>query len=142
MKYQETPARTYKRAFAYLIDLIFVNLTVVLPFEKIIRVSTSPIDLVNTSLSGSLTVAILIILVFTILYFTIFEFIFKQTPGKAIMHITVQSLHKELTFWQALIRNLPKCSTLLVIIDSLYLLKKTHERFFDKIAHTKVIESQ
>ena len=76
----------------------------------------------------------------TLIYWSLSEYIFYQSPGKFAFNIYVRSKEKELKFWQCLIRNVTKISLILLFLDSLkVILKKDYQRYFEKISKTEVV---
>jgi len=151
----KTPAPIWKRAAAFILDILILNLVVLFPFQKIFN-KIIPTDNYqdaytlltnNPGLASTLTTITIIITILFILYFSILEFKFKQTLGKMFMNIYIVSDLKKLNFWQCLVRNLfllPFIPFILLwIIDPLYILfSKEQRRFSDIIAKTKVIEER
>ena len=135
----------WKRAFAYVIDLIAISI-VLSPLKNFELKQESLSSLYqflinNPGIAGNFILTTLIAIIVTLLYFSLLEFKLKQTLGKLIMRIEVKSLTKDLAFPQSLLRNITKISTLLLLIDYLYaLFNHTNQRFFEKISYTEVIE--
>lgn len=115
----------WRRIFAYIIDVIILGFVVVSPFKKYLVVETIKDITMNT------VFVYFIIALLTILYFAVFEFYFAQTIGKLFLGIKVKSKMKELSFNQCFYRNLSKLSTLLYILDLLYLLKNKKQRYME-----------
>ena len=103
----------------------------------------SSISEIFTSVTSSETIIISIIVsLLSLFYWGFLEYKFGQSVGKIIMKISVKStLRKKLTFTQTTIRSITKLSTILIILDTLYMLyKKGNQRYFEIISKTKVIE--
>lgn len=144
-------APLWKRVFSYIVDLFVINLVILLPFRSILK-SKAPFDdgnslaeftmlfYNNTAILFDLLLVGLIIAVLSVLYWTILEFFLGQSVGKILFRIKVVSLEGRLRFSQALLRNISKVSTLLLLMDSLYLLNKKGLRFLEKVSGTMVIE--
>ena len=64
----------------------------------------------------------LVIAVLSLLYWSVLEYKLGQSLGKMLFKLYVVSETGKLTFAQTLVRNIPKTSSLLLIIDSLALL--------------------
>lgn len=139
------PARFFRRVLAYALDALVVFLVIGLPlgytykkvddskFKFLSSKDYNFKDLIIGSAIGILTV----------LYWAIFEYKLRQSPGKMLTKIYVNPTNKELTFAHAIIRNLTKISLFLLIIDCLYMVfKKTHLRYAETIAHTEVLRDE
>lgn len=109
--------KVWRRFIAYIIDMIIVGFVVVNPFRKYLVIETFKDVTLNV-----LGVYVLIGLL-TVLYFAIFEFYFSQTIGKFLVKISVRSKTKRLLFKQCFLRSISKISTILYILDLLYLMK-------------------
>ena len=140
----------WKRALAYIADILVVNLVIVLPFKTIIKNLSITSDanpfnfLASTSLSSlkPLIYISIVIAILTILYWSMLEYSIQQSIGKILFRIKVMSTNKrKLSFWQCLVRNITKISTIVLLIDSLYMIKSHHLRYFEKISSTKVINT-
>ena len=122
-------APIWKRATAYLIDLIIINFVIATPFSSIIN-STSFFSIK----SKEMLLATIIISILSIAYWTLLEYKLHQSIGKIILKLEVK---KNPTFTQALIRNISKPFFLLLTIDVIYLLF-TKRRLFEKWSNTWV----
>ena len=129
-------ASFWKRVFAYIIDVLIVDVVVVYPFEKYF----GKMNGFSFNISGNLLVAVVIIAILTVFYWAILEYSMRQSIGKMVMGIYV-STTKKFTFWQFIVRNIPKISSLTIILDSLYMLRtRQHQRYFEKLSNTEVLE--
>lgn len=140
----ETPAPFLRRLFAYLVDASIISLIILLPLSPKITL-TEDLQMTELLVTAELFSAKTILFGFlaallTILYWALLEYKLRQSIGKMIMRIHVKSTDtKRLTFGQCFLRNIPKFSSLILFIDTLVLLfGGTHQRFFDKLAHTTV----
>lgn len=150
LKLKEINAPLWKRAVAYIIDIFVINLIIISPFNRAFdniptEISSKGfIELYNyflNNISSNLIISLLIMALLSVLYWTVLEFKIGQSVGKLIMHIYVVPEKKEFTFFQVFIRNISKISSILLALDSLYLIfGYTGQRYFDKIAKTKVVE--
>ncbi len=136
------PARFFRRVLAYFLDTLLIALVIGLPigyayentddskFEFLSPKDFNAKDLILGSAIGILTV----------LYWAIFEYKLRQSPGKMLLKLYVSPTNKELTFSHAIIRNLTKISGFLLVLDCLYMVfKKTHRRYMETIAETEVL---
>ena len=142
----------WKRAVAFLIDIIIVSI-IVNPLEKVITKSVGASSygeiyakLVDSSQFGNLIIAISIFMsIVAILYFSVLEYKFGQTIGKIIMNIYVVSEDKILKYWQCIVRNLfllPFIPFIVLwLVDPLYVLfTPERRRLSDIFSKTKVVE--
>src|SRR3989344_2224215 len=127
----------WRRISAFLIDQGIIFVVIALPFNNFLDKfdSFSYVE----KLDASLITAFIIILAMTFLYWVVFESLFRQTPGKAILGIFVRSTENKLNLWQIIIRNISKVSWILIFIDSIPLLfKKENQRYTEKLSMTEV----
>ena len=133
------PVRLWKRVLAYFIDVMIVNIIIVFPFNDFF----SNLEDDYFQFSKEILFVFILISVLTILYWSTMEYFLKQSVGKALLSIYVRSKDKELKFWQCIVRNIPKISMLLLLIDSFQVIfKKDYQRYFEKISRTEVIDDE
>lgn len=148
------PALIWKRALAFFIDLIIINLIILFPFQRLFeRISPSSLsfqetfDLFNSQeISGLITLISIFVSMLMIMYFTILEGRTGQSIGKMLLNIYVTSDIKELKLWQLLVRNLFLIPVfpfiLLWILDPAFMIfSKDHKRLSDILSKTKVVQS-
>ena len=135
------PVRLWKRVTAFLIDYALIGLIIVYPFKDFFTKSEN-YSVLNSS--KDIALATFIIVVLTLLYWTLLEYLLKQSVGKAFFNIYVRSKDKkELKLWQCVVRNLSKISLIILFLDSLQLLfKKDYQRYFEKISNTEVVDGE
>ena len=154
-------ASLLKRALAFLIDLIVLNIVIVGPFKKvflsIIPESGNFSELYNhfvnhPEITGKLTTLMIFITILIMLYFIILEWKLGQTLGKALLGIYVVRVGddkkekiKKPSFFNAILRNLFLIPfmpfALLWIIEPIsILLTKTNQRLLELLSKTQVIE--
>ncbi len=144
------PATLWKRALAYLLDVLIVNVVIVLPFQSLIKMGeslsiTESFRFFSQNAAGAQRFLImsLIVMIMTILYWAVFEYRYRQTIGKLIMKLEVRSLVNKdrLTFAQCFLRSISKVSTLVLAIDCIPLiLRKGHQRYLERSSATDVAE--
>jgi uncharacterized RDD family membrane protein YckC len=132
----QTSPSLAKRFFAFLIDIIIINLVVVYPFNSLINTKTILTDI---SINFNTVLVLLVIALLTVIYFAVFEFYFEQTIGKLIFNLKVISRTGKLGFMQTFNRNISKISLIILILDCLYLFKKTGQRYLDRLTNTRVV---
>ncbi|MEK6812577.1 MAG: RDD family protein [Nanoarchaeota archaeon] len=129
-------APLWKRIIAYLIDLI-VLAVVLSPLPSLALPSPALWDF---SLLRPFIFVFLISSILTIFYFALLEYSLGQTIGKLFFSLAAMSQEKTLSFGKALLRNLTKFSTVLVLVDALpVFLGRSHQRFFEQISETEVV---
>lgn len=148
--FQKKPASLFKRAIAYFIDILIIDLIIVLPFNKPIKNITGQDNgffafynfiLNNPEKIAQLALISLIISILSLAYWSILEFKLRQSIGKMIVNIKVMSKKRRFSFWQCIVRNISKPITILFLFDILYLiLKKEKQRYFEKLSNTIVVE--
>ena len=146
------PAPLWKRTFAYVIDVLIVDLVIVLPFQPLLnKISGKGENFAemyaffnnNPANIKIIFFVSLLISLFTVLYWAILEYKLKQSVGKMIMKIYVRSKTKNLTFYQCFVRNISKMSLLPLVVDCSYMFfKKTNQRYLEKITNTEVIDKR
>ena len=146
------PAQIYKRVIAYLIDIIIISFIVIWPFKNTLENLNGINDLNyytkfqflmdNPEKTMQLALISIVIVLLTLIYWTILEFKLRQSIGKMIMNIKVASKRKNFTISQCLVRNISKPFELVFVFDIIYLLfnKESRQRYFEKISDTLVIE--
>lgn len=134
------PATFFRRVIAYFLDAIIVSLIIGLPLAaEAFNEEKFPFEF-----NGDFDIKDLIrttaVSVLTVLYWSVFEYNLKQSPGKMLLKIYVNPTDKNLTFSHAVVRNLSKMSGLLLLIDCLYMvIKKTNQRYLETVAKTEVL---
>ncbi|MCH8004571.1 MAG: RDD family protein [Nanoarchaeota archaeon] len=145
-------ASILKRAAAFFIDLVIINMVILFPFrsifDKIIPETDSfskTLDfLSNNADSTSITVIILLISAISILYFVILEKKLNQSVGKMLFNLYVNSQTKDLKYWQLFVRSIfliPMFPfVLLWIIDPIVMFfTKENQRLSEILSQTKVV---
>ena len=146
------PTPLWRRVFAYIIDVFIITLLIETPFNTLLKkvvggASTKSFSelysylLLNPLTSNVLLLTTLFIAVLSLLYWSVLEYKFGQTIGKMLLKIYVISEKGKLTFRQCIIRNIAKLSSILIIIDSIPLLKPINtQRYSERYAKTRVID--
>ena len=142
----------WRRIFAYVIDILIIQIIVEIIFYKKIRdilpkgldFSESYKVIVSNSELNSLFFTVGITAgILTLLYFTLLEFKYGQSIGKMLFKIKVNSDIKQIKLWQPFLRNIPKSAffinylSVIFIID-LFFLIFTKKRLFEKLSKTHV----
>ena len=146
-------ASILKRAVAFIVDLLIINVIILFPFSRIFDRIIPETDsfsrtmdfLSSNELNISLTVILLLIAFITILYFMIMEKKLNQTPGKMLFSLYVNSQTKDLKYWQLFIRSIFLIPlfpfVLLWFIDPLVMFfTKENQRLSEILSKTKVVE--
>lgn len=150
------PASLWKRVFAYIIDSFVINLVIAMPFQKPLEELSKGIMeknffeaykiLLQTDFQimlPKLFFIFAIISILSVLYWALLEYKIGQSVGKILFNIYTKSQTERLTFGQCLLRNISKVSTLLLILDTAYMiLTRGNQRFFERISNTVVVEQR
>jgi len=144
-KYKSS-ARPWKRIFAFIIDLFIIDLVLFSFFRPIFSsIGVSPASLLssNDALVKVMVTTSILMSVLMLAYFTIFEFVMRQTPGKMFFNLKVSS---DINIYQAFIRNLWAIPMfpffLLWIIDPIFMIfRKDRRRLSEILSSTKTEES-
>lgn len=145
-------ASVLKRLFAFLIDLLIINVIVLLPFKRIFSsIVPNPesfsktMDFLSNNSSIPLTVIVLAAAFLSIFYFMVFEKKLQQSPGKMLFNLYVKSQTKDLKYWQLFVRSMfliPLFPFILLwIIDPIVMFfNKDSQRLSEILSKTKVVE--
>lgn len=139
----------FRRFIAFVLDILLLNIIVISPFGSIFARMQQPslveqYQFLLTNPEGMHTVIPILIFIgiMMVLYFAVFEYFWRQTLGKMIMHLYVESDQNRLTFFQCIIRNMELIPFfpfyVLLIVDPLFL-AFGRERLSEKISRTRVI---
>ena len=135
------PAPLWKRAVAYIIDLVVLDLIIAFPFRNHFKTyNLSNIqDILHASKDQSLTTLAFALGILSLLYWVILEYNVHQSLGKMFMNIYVAP--QEITLIQIIIRNITKLFQVALLIDILYMIfKRSHQRLFEVFSRTEVVE--
>jgi len=142
---KEVSAPLWRRVVAYVIDAAVLTL-ILLPLQPSIEAQFTSFSAFydyfasRPSVAWQFSLTLIITLLFSLAYWSILEYKYQQTLGKFLLGIYVVSKQKTLTYKQCLLRNIAKLSTLLLLLDSLYLFfKHTNQRYSETLAGTDVM---
>jgi len=144
---QEVQAPIFKRLFAFVIDVLIIDLVLLYPFSRVLsKVFSNKITASSLTelISGQFYLLFSITLIF-LLYFILFEYRLGQTIGKMLVNLYSVSAEGKMTLWQAIGRNLFLIPVIpfvfLWVIDPLFIVWRSQSlsEFFTK---TKTIEVQ
>lgn len=147
-------ASVLKRIIAFFIDILVINLIVLFPFKRIFysiipqtESFSETMDFLsrNTEYNATFTVILLAAAFLAILYFTVLEKKLKQTPGKILFNLYIESQTKDLKYWQVFVRSvflIPLFPfVLLWLVDPIVMLfTKGNQRLSEILSKTKVVE--
>lgn len=120
-----------KRTAAYIIDLIITSLIVWIFFVSLFFGLGPYTFWYFPVVAGAIQV----------FYSAVLEYMKRQTIGKMIMDVKVESLKSDMEFSEAIIRNLSKVQGLLVFLDTIVGLATRgdpRQRYLDRVANTTV----
>lgn len=146
-------ASILKRIFAFIIDLLTIDIIILFPFKslfkRVIPETSSVSKTIETLSSGSYDTLISVVTLaasfIAIAYFVVLEKNLGQTIGKRLLNLYVVSQTKELKYWQTIIRSIFLIPlfpfVLLWVIDPLVMLfTKENQRLSEILSKTKVVE--
>lgn len=141
-------ASNWKRIFAYIVDITLVTYVITRPLNKLLN-TIIPTDIFSLAKFlesfdfKNFLIINLIVGVITIFYWAILEYKIQQTLGGILLGIKVKSEAKELNFLQALVRNVTKISTVILILDSIQILySDKKQRYTERWSKTITIEDE
>ncbi|RME52845.1 hypothetical protein D6783_03455 [Candidatus Woesearchaeota archaeon] len=136
----EVPARFWKRMLAFLLDLFFLRLFVLAPFSSLFEQRASTSLLMEESLPAPVMAGAFIVVLLVWLYFTMFQFVLKQTPGMMIAGLWVRG---RVGLVKAAVRNLFILPVfpffILWIVEPVHLLLKK-VRWLEVVTETRTVE--
>lgn len=141
---KDKPASLWKRVFAYIIDILMINLVVGFPFRNYLYKFNHNLSFLFGKVDTGLFFVGIFFVVMMLAYFVAFEYLLHQTFGKMVMRIyVVSSTGKELRFSQIFVRNFLKPFQIVLLVDVLYMIfKGGHQRLFELFSRTIVVEKE
>ena len=138
---KKEPAKFWKRTLAYALDLLLINLVIVWPFKPYLEKYSNYALILSHIDDRSVAVITGIIILLSFTYFTILEFKIRQTFGKIILNLYVDSTKDDLTLGKSALRNFTKPFPAVLAVDTLYMFfSRTNQRLFEKFSNTHVVE--
>ncbi|MBW2981285.1 RDD family protein [Candidatus Woesearchaeota archaeon] len=148
------PASLLKRFLSYFIDLFIINFIIILPFEKILKniipsnsFSESYQYIQNNPGVGNLIFFLSIIIgILMVVYFTVFEYLMQQTPGKILMkQYIIKETGQPLKLINYIVSNLTFIPIfpfiLLWIIDPIHMIiSSKNQRLMERFTRILVVE--
>jgi uncharacterized RDD family membrane protein YckC len=138
----------WKRAGAFIFDLLVINLVIIWPFEGLLQryfntsILSRGLAAAGDAMPQKVYYAILIMAVLALLYFTFMDYYVGQSAGMMLLNIKSISLANDMTLWKALVRN---CFILpffpfyaFWIIEPVYLIFYK-DRFLERITGTRTV---
>ena len=147
-------AGALKRAFAFLLDILIIDIVIFYPFRILFRgllpeVSLSSINQIagNPAYTGIIFWTAVSMGMLSILYFSILEAFTGQTAGKILMRIIVKSENKGLRFWQCIVRSIFLIPVFPFIVlwaaDIIYLFfNSKRQRMLEILSKTRTVEAE
>lgn len=143
----------WRRFFAFIIDVIIIQLIVSLGFYPHLRNKFAGIDLFNLYeiiQSGELASLILTITivyaVVSLIYWSVLEYKMRSSVGKLLFNLSVECKGKP-SYWKFLVRNISKSLSFIEILNIIFLIDViysffTKERLFERISKTRIVMSK
>jgi len=146
-------ANVLRRFLAFLLDMIIISL-LTLPIQGFMKVEqketfgeTLKAMMASPGFGSKMMIAAVFFAIIAILYFTILEFMMRQSVGKMIFKVYVDSLanHGKMTLGQSFLRNLFLIPfipfSFIAIADPIFMLwTRENQRLSEMICKTKVVE--
>ena len=147
-------APVWKRILSFLIDLAIVQIVIFSPLTSVIQsklpTSSDYMENYNFILKNPDTLTSLYpllgaVFLMIFLYFVIFEYKTRQTPGKMVfkLYLFGQDKKEKISLWKIILRNIAVFPifpfSLFWIIDPIYLIF-TGKRLSDIISKTQIVE--
>jgi len=130
-------ANLWKRAFAYLIDILLLNFVIILPFKSILKpLQNEKIIEIGKFIDLNILLALLSITLLSYIYFVYLDYKLQKTIGMIIFGL-ISKTKGEFTLQKSLLRNITKPFSILLIFDALYIIYKGgHQRYTEVISDT------
>ncbi|MEE9525576.1 MAG: RDD family protein [Candidatus Woesearchaeota archaeon] len=131
-KFFIAPASIGKRIFAFIIDILIIDLFILFPFDRLFRklIPTATFSnqmnffQSNPQIAARLSPILVLMSLIVVFYFTYLEYKIQQTPGKMLFGIYIAP-ERKITYWNYLLSNLTfivtKLFIILWIIDFFYM---------------------
>ena len=132
----------WKRVLAYIIDLLIIEVFIVSAFRTFFKENQNIVSLLTDNSPELMWVSFSIMLL-SLVYWVLFEWKLRQTPGKMLLNLYVGTRTPEIKFSQVLTRCITKPFPLALLIDVAYMFfKRDNQRLFEKFSDTNVIETR
>ncbi|MBW2991861.1 RDD family protein [Candidatus Woesearchaeota archaeon] len=149
----EVPARIWKRAVSFLVDLLIINAIILYPFKKYFRsiIPTTNYQeavnyvMANPAIIDTMTKIGVMVSIILVLYFSLSVYKTGTSIGKYLFKIRTKSLDKEMKYWQCLVSSLTFILfmpfVILWVVDPLHmLLSEKKQRFMERISKLETVE--
>lgn len=153
----EAPASFGKRAAAFFVDMIIIQIVLFAPFKEIVNnlipQGINYVELIgylenNPGVQESMTVVLAVFGILTVMYFTAYEFYLSQTIGKMLFGIYIRSedgKQAKPSIIQIIVSNLTFVPffpfMILWVIDPVHMLfSPKRQRFMEKISKVVVMQ--
>lgn len=138
----------WRRVGAYIVDSFIIAFLVITPFGSEFRIDAQPnnfselLSIASQLWSVDFILMSLVISLLVLFYWSFLEFKFGQSVGKILFRLRVKSTRKgQVRWWQAVVRNVTKLSTILLVLDVMYMLvKRGSQRYVEVLSGTVVVE--
>lgn len=127
----------WKRAFAYLIDILLLNFAIIFPFKSILKpLQNEKIIEIGKFIDLNILLALLSISLLSYVYFVYLDYKLQKTIGMIVFGL-ISKTKGEFTLQKSLLRNITKPFSILLILDALYMIYKGgYQRYTEKISDT------
>tara|TARA_Y100000294_G_scaffold142441_1_gene136627 strand:+ start:513 stop:1019 length:507 start_codon:yes stop_codon:yes gene_type:complete len=149
----ETKCGIFKRLFAFIIDLLILDLIVFSPLKGVLfNLLPGDIGFIgnkvffesNPDIFNKLAFILFYMGIIAFIYFTVLEYKFSQTIGKMLLRINIKSIVKDkLSIWRIMLSNITLFPffpfIILWVVDPLYILFKG-QRLMEKLSNIELVE--
>ncbi|MBW3022648.1 RDD family protein [Candidatus Woesearchaeota archaeon] len=147
MKPKEVPAPIFKRLFAFVIDILIVDLVLLWPFSRVLSAlfeNSISAEAMADLISGQPYIIFSVTIIF-FLYFVLFEYKTGQTIGKMLVNLYCTPVAGEMRLWQAVVRNIfliPAVPFIFLwVIDPIYILWR-NQSLSEILTKTRTVEQK
>ena len=147
------PASLFRRFFAFVIDLLVIDLVIFFPFRGILEKTMPKASykeayqflISNPGYSKLISIIMVAAGILSIFYFALLEYKLNQSIGKMFLGVFVKNELKEKRFWQYLVRSmflLPIFPFILLwILDPIFMFfTKNNQRLSEILSKTRTVQ--
>ena len=147
------PASLFRRFFAFVIDLLVIDIVIFFPFRGILEKTMPKASykeayqflISNPGYSKLISIIMVAAGILSIFYFALLEYKLNQSIGKMFLGVFVKNELKEKRFWQYLVRSmflLPIFPFILLwILDPIFMFfTKNNQRLSEILSKTRTVQ--
>ena len=147
------PASLFRRFFAFVIDLLVIDIVIFFPFRGILEKTMPKASykeayqflISNPGYSKLISIIMVAAGILSIFYFALLEYKLNQSIGKMFLGVFVKNELKEKRFWQYLVRSMFLLPIfpfiLLCILDPIFMFfTKNNQRLSEILSKTRTVQ--